>query len=182
MPQCQETEEFRSTLLQRHHPDVSKELNQLVTSVCQDTNDRDERRWCPVPTHFLSSPSTSAWQMSKIKHLIHKVTSVTSSKRGSLENVVRDEGTVEATGHQNVIGFAEATGEAHPPPHHHHGRRRDRSLSLTEEKALRSEAREAAEAIEKQRHDAEKKRAYDEVRSSFVSCGPSPSATVPRIL
>ena len=60
-------------------------------------------------------------------------------------------------------------GEAHPPPQsdssrHNHGRKRDRSLSLTEEKVLRSEAREAAEEREKQKHDAERKKAYDEVR------------------
>ena len=107
--------------------------------------------------------------MSKIKHLFHKVTTVTGNRRGSPKSVLSDEATVEIAGHQNVIDFAKSTGEVHPLPHNgtnHHGRRRNRSLSLTEEKALRCEAREAVEKREKQQHDAEKKKAYDEVRSS----------------
>ena len=107
--------------------------------------------------------------MSRIKHLIHKVASAAGSKRGSLKSLVSDEANVEVAGHQNVIDFAKTSGEVHPLPHNganHHGRRRNRSLSLTEEKARRCEVREAAEEREKQRHDAEKKRAYDEVRSS----------------
>ena len=109
--------------------------------------------------------------MSKIKNLIHKIASATSSKRGSPAGTVSNEAAAEVAGHQNVIDFAMTNGEAHPPPqddsnHHSHGRKRDRSLSLTEEKVLRSEAREAAEEREKQKHDAERKKAYDEVRFS----------------
>jgi len=105
--------------------------------------------------------------MSKIKHLIHKAVSTAGSKRGSLESTGGDEAAIEA-GRQDTIRFAQANGEIHPPSQgsiHHHGRKRDRSLSLTEEKAIRCEAREAAEEREKQRHDAEKNKAYDEVRS-----------------
>lgn len=111
--------------------------------------------------------------MSKIMHLVHKITSATSSKRSSLKSSpARDEA---ATPHQTSVEFAESNGEDHPPPHdgnnhHHHGRRRRRSLSLTEEKVLRTEAREAAEDKEKQKHDAERKKAYDEARSSLLYC------------
>lgn len=112
--------------------------------------------------------------MSMIKHLIHKVASATGSKRNSLKSTASGEagGTGE---HQNVIGFAETNGETHPPNgvhHHHHGRRRDRTLSLTDEKILRTEAREAAEAKEREKHDAERKKAYDEVRHSSLVTGP----------
>ena len=48
-------------------------------------------------------------------------------------------------------------------------------MSLTEEKALRTEAREAAEEKERQERDAERKKAYDEVRF------PSSCFTVPPI-
>jgi len=107
--------------------------------------------------------------MSKIKHLIHKVASATGGKRNSLKSTVSNEAAPEVAAHRNVVGFAKTNREVHPPPQggtNHHGRRRNRSLSLTEEKALRCEAREAAEEREKQRHDAEKQKAYDEVRSS----------------
>jgi len=104
--------------------------------------------------------------MSRIKHLIRKAASATSSKRGSLESTAGDEVATRIADHQNVIDFAETNGEVHPPPQGNQGRRRDRSLSLKEEKALRSEARETAEEKEKQRHDAEKKKAYDEVCTS----------------
>ena len=109
--------------------------------------------------------------MSRIKQFIHKVASATSSKRGSLNSAVGDEAPADVAGHRNTIEFAKTSEEvnAHPPPHggNHGGRRRNRSLSLTEEKALRCDVREAVEEREKQRHDAEKKQAYDEVRSSF---------------
>ena len=105
-------------------------------------------------------------------HLIHRVTPAIGSKRGSSKSSsVRDETPAH---HQNVE-FATSTGEDHPPPHegnnhHRHGRRRDRSLSLTEEKVLRTEAREAAEEKERRKHEAERKKAYDEVRSSLFRC------------
>ena len=108
--------------------------------------------------------------MSKIMHLIRKITPSTSSKRSSLKSSpARDE---TATPHQTAVEFAKSSEEDHPPPHdgnnhHHHGRRRRRSLSLTEEKALRAEAREAAEDTERQKHDAERKKAFDEARSSL---------------
>jgi hypothetical protein len=110
--------------------------------------------------------------MSKIKQFIHKVASATSSKRGSLNSAVNDEAPVDVAGHRNTIEFAKTNEEVdvHPPPHgsiNHGGRRRNRSLSLTEEKTLRCDVREAAEEREKQRRDAEKEQAYDEVRSSF---------------
>ena len=107
--------------------------------------------------------------MSKIRRLIHKVTSTTSSKRSSSGGTVNDEAATGIPGHRNVIEFAKTNGEDHPLPqngnnHDNHGRRRDRSLSLTEKKVLRSEAREAAEEKEKQKHDAEREEAYDDVR------------------
>lgn len=114
--------------------------------------------------------------MSRIKHLIRKVVPGIGSKRGSLESIAGHEATVEVTGNQNTISSAKTDGEVHPLPQggtDHHGRRRDRSLSLTEEKALRCEARETAEEREKLRHDAEKKKAYDEVRPLFRVLWPS---------
>ena len=104
--------------------------------------------------------------MSKIKHLIHKVAPATNNKRGSF---AVDDTAVEVAGHQNAVVFANTKEEAHPPPQagtNHHGRRRVRSLSLTEERALRCGVREAAEEREKQRHASEKEKAYDEARSS----------------
>ena len=106
--------------------------------------------------------------MSKIKHLIHKVASTRGNKRGSPESTGGNEAAVEVAGHQDAIHFAQTNGQVRPPLQgntYHHGRKLDRSLSMTEERALRSEAREAAEEREKQRHDAEKKKAYDEVCS-----------------
>jgi hypothetical protein len=111
---------------------------------------------------FSLSLLYAAWQMSKLKHLIHKVASATSSRRESIKST--DNG--EASGHQNVVGFAETNGGPHPPngtDRHDHGRRRNRSLSLTDEKILRSEVREAADEKEKRKRDDEKKKAYDEV-------------------
>ena len=111
--------------------------------------------------------------MSKIMHLIHRVTPAIGSKRSSSKgSSVRDEA---AAHHQSTVEFATSDGGDHPPPHggnnhHRHGRKRDRSLSLTEEKALRTEVREAAEERERQKHDAERKKAYDEVRSSPFYC------------
>jgi len=107
--------------------------------------------------------------MSKIKRLIHKVTSATSGKRSSSGGTVNDEAAAGIPGHRNVIEFAKTNGEDHPLPqngnnHDNHGRRRDRSLSLTEKKVLRSEAREAAEEKEKRKHDTEREEAYDDVR------------------
>lgn len=99
-------------------------------------------------------------------HLIHKVTSATSNKRNSLKG---GEATSDIASHQNAVGFVETNRDIHPPngtDHHTHGRRRNRSLSLTDEKFLRTEAREAAEEKEKRKHDAEKKKAYDEVSPS----------------
>ena len=109
--------------------------------------------------------------MSKIKRLIHKVTSATSSKRSSSGGTVSDKAAADISGHRNVIEFAKTNGEDHPLPqngngHHNHGRRRDGSLSLTDEKVLRSEAREAAEERERRKHDAEREEAYDDVRFS----------------
>jgi hypothetical protein len=101
--------------------------------------------------------------MSKIKHFIHKVSSSTSSKRNSLRSNTSGEAG-DAPRHQNIIDFVGTDGGSPPPDggsYHPHGRRRDRSLSLTEEKILRSEAREAAEEKERQRLNAEKKKAYD---------------------
>ena len=106
--------------------------------------------------------------MSKIKHFIHKVSSTTGSKRNSLKSTTSGEAG-DAPDHQNLVGFVETQGGPHPPngaSHHHHGRRRDRSLSLTEGKILRTEAREAAEEKEREKHNAERKRAYDEVSPS----------------
>lgn len=106
--------------------------------------------------------------MSKIRHFIHKVMPATSSKRGFFKSTVSKEAAAEVADHRNVVEFAGENGEVHLPPqdgdgHHNHGRRRDRNLSLTEEKVLRSEAREATEERERQKHDAERKEAYDEV-------------------
>ena len=114
--------------------------------------------------------------MSKIKHLIHKVASSTGSKRGPPESPGGEEAPAEVAGPQNTIHFAQTNGEIPPPPQggtHHHGRKRDRSLSLTEEKALRCEVREAAEEREKQRQVAEKGTAYNEVRSPSRVAWPS---------
>lgn len=108
--------------------------------------------------------------MSKLKHLIHKVTSATNGKRNSLKSTPNDEGEIVHTpGHQTVVGFVETSGEVHPPNgtnRRGHGRRRNRTVSLTDEKILRSEARNAAEETEKRKHDAEKKKAYEEVPTS----------------
>jgi len=106
--------------------------------------------------------------MSKIKHLIHKVASSPGRKRGPSESAGEDEAPVEVAGGQNTVRFAQTNGGGHPPPQggsHHHGRKRNRSLSLTEERALRCEVREAAEEREKQRQVAEKNTAYDDVHS-----------------
>lgn len=105
--------------------------------------------------------------MSKLKHFIQKVASGRGSKRNSLRDTVSDEGG-DTIGHQNVVGFAETNGDAHPPDdtnNQTHGRRRNRSMSLTDEKIIRSEVREAAGEKEKRKRDAEKKKAYDEVSS-----------------
>lgn len=105
--------------------------------------------------------------MSKIKDLIHKVASSTGSKRGPHESASGDEGPAEAAGRQDAIHFTQTNGQVHPPPQggtRNHGRKLDRTLSLTEGRALRCEAREAAEEREKQRQVAEKKAAYTEVR------------------
>lgn len=109
--------------------------------------------------------------MSKIKHLIYKVASTRGSKRGSPKSTVSEEATPGGAAHQNAIEFAKTNGEVDPPPQRgdgrrDHGRRLDRSLSLTEEKVLRSGARETAEEREKRKLLAEKKKAYDEVYSS----------------
>jgi hypothetical protein len=101
--------------------------------------------------------------MSKIKHIIHKVASATSSKR----NTVSDEAG-DTAGDQNVLGFAGTSGDSHPPNDTNlqtHGRRRNRAMSLTDERVIRSGAREAAEEKEKRKQDAEKKKVYDEVSS-----------------
>ena len=109
--------------------------------------------------------------MSKIKHLIHKVASARGSKRNSHKSTASGEAG-DTPNHQNVVGFVDTNEEVHPPNgtnHHNHGRRRNRSLSLTDEKILRSGVREAAEEEEKRKNDAEKKKAYDEVfRSPHV--------------
>jgi len=114
--------------------------------------------------------------MSKLKHFIRKVASAAGSKRNSLKSTVSEEATAGAVVHQNVVDFAKTTGEVDPSPqggdgHHNHGRRRNRSLSLTEEKVLRSEVREVVEEREKERQLAEKKKAYDEACSSSHICG-----------
>lgn len=104
--------------------------------------------------------------MSKIKNLINKVASATSSKRSSLKSPVSGEEAVHTAGQQNAVGFAGTNEEVHPSngaKNHGHGRRRNRTLSLTDERILRSEARETVEEEEKRQHDAEKKKAYDEV-------------------
>ena len=99
--------------------------------------------------------------MSKIKYFIHKVASATSSSRDSLNNTADDE-TGDATGHPNAIGFVD-DGDGNGIDHHHDCRRRDRILSLTDEKILRSEARAAVEDTERKVRDTEKKEAYDDV-------------------
>ena len=107
--------------------------------------------------------------MSGIKHLIHKVASTRGNKRGPLESAGGDQPAAEVADHQDSVHFSQSNREVRPPLQdgpHHHGRKRDRSLSLTEERALRSEAREAAEEREKKRLEAEKKKTYDEVCSS----------------
>ena len=122
--------------------------------------------------------------MSKIKHLIHKVTSGRGSKRDSLKSTTSVE-VADTTGHRNVVGFVEENGGDHPPNgtnHHQHGRRRDRSLSLTDEKILRSEAREAADEKERQQRDAEKRKAYDMVRPQFHTSSSPSNEMTPRIL
>lgn len=103
--------------------------------------------------------------MSKLKHIIHKVASATGSKRNSPNHTATGEAG-DTAGHQNVVGFAETNGTVHPSNgtnRHSHGRRRNRTISLTDEKILRSEAREVAEEKEQRIHDAEREKAYDEV-------------------
>lgn len=172
----------RSRPPRRRHSDVSHG----VQCHCQPQHGLGERQigdrdgWGasnpPIPP-LLSFPLSTTWQMSKIKHLIHKVASSRGSKRGPPGSGGGDEAPVEVAGRQDAIHFTQTNGEVHPPPQggtHHHGRKRDRSLSLTEGKALRCEVREAAEERERRRQIAEKKAVYTEARST-PRVAPSPT-------